>query len=80
MALWVRFDHAGRTGLGTLEGGTIHVHVGELLAGPRPTGETVPVGDVTLRRPVEPSKYVGLVNNYRAAAEKLGGPLPAEPL
>ncbi len=80
MALWLRFDHAGRTALGTLEAGTIHVHDGDLFASPRPTGETVPLAGVTLRRPVEPSKYVGLVNNYRAAAERQGGPLPAEPL
>ncbi len=80
MALWLRFDHAGRTRLGTLEGGTIHVHDGDLFAGPRPTGERVALADVTVRRPVEPTKYVGLVNNYRAAAERQGGPVPAEPL
>ncbi len=80
MALWLRFEHAGRTGLGTLEGGTVHVHEGDLFTGPRPTGETLPLAEVTLRRPVEPSKYVGLVSNYRAAAEKQGAPIPAEPL
>ncbi len=80
MALWLRFDDAGRTGFGTLEGGTVHVHEGDLFAGPRPTGETLALADVTVRRPVEPSKYVGLVNNYRAAAEKQGGAVPQEPL
>ncbi len=80
MALWLRFDHAGRTRIGTLEGGAIHVHEGDLFASPRPTGETVPLAEVAVRRPVEPSKYVGLVNNYRAVADRQGGPLPAEPL
>ncbi len=80
MARWIRFDHAGRTRLGTLEGETIHVHEGELFASPRPTGETVPLAAVRVRRPVEPSKLVGLVSNYRAAVERQGGALPAEPL
>jgi 2-keto-4-pentenoate hydratase/2-oxohepta-3-ene-1,7-dioic acid hydratase in catechol pathway len=80
MALWLRFEHSGRTAIGTLEAGTIHVHEGDLFAAPRPTGETLPLAEVTVRRPVEPSKYVGLVNNYRAAAERQGGPVPAEPL
>jgi len=80
MALWVRFDHAGRTRVGALEGGAIHVHDGDLLADPRPTGEIVALAEVTLRRPVEPTKLVGLVNNYRAAAERQGAAIPAEPL
>ncbi len=80
MALWIRFERAGRTGLGTLEAGTIHVHEGSLFEAPRPTGETVALADVAIRRPVEPSKYVGLVNNYRAAAEKQGAAIPEEPL
>ena len=80
MALWIRFDHGGRTRFGTLEGGTILVHDGDLFSGPRPTGEALPLADVTVRRPVEPSKLVGLVSNYRAAVEKQGGPIPAEPL
>ena len=80
MALWIRFEHGGRAGVGTLEGGALRVHEGDLLDGARPTGETLALADVTVRRPVEPSKYVGLVNNYRAAAERQGGPLPAEPL
>ena len=80
MALWVRFDHAGRTAFGVLEDGAVRVHEGDLFSAPRPTGETLALSEVTLRRPVEPSKYVGLVNNYRAAAERQGGALPAEPL
>jgi 2-keto-4-pentenoate hydratase/2-oxohepta-3-ene-1,7-dioic acid hydratase in catechol pathway len=80
MARWLRFEHAGTTGIGTLEDGMVHVHAGDLLGSPRPTGETLALADVTVRRPVDPSKYVGLVNNYRALAEKQGGAIPAEPL
>lgn len=80
MALWVRFDHGGRTRFGTLEAGTIRIHAGDLFGAPGPTGEAIPLGEVTLRTPCEASKLVGLVNNYRAAAEKQGAPIPAEPL
>jgi hypothetical protein len=41
---WVRFEHAGRTGLGTLDGESIAVHDGDLFAGARPTGAHVPLG------------------------------------
>ena len=40
MARWIRFEHAGQTGFGTLEGDTITVHEGDLFAGPAATGET----------------------------------------
>lgn len=80
MALWVRFEREGSTGIGTVDGGVVHVHAGDLFAGARPTGETVPLAELALRTPTEPSKYIGLVNNFRAAAEKQGGAIPAEPL
>ena len=39
MALWVRFEHAGATRFGTLDGGAVHLHDGDPFAGARPTGE-----------------------------------------
>jgi len=33
MAKWIRFEHGGKTGFGTLEGETIAVHTGDLFAG-----------------------------------------------
>ena len=35
MANWIRFEHNGKTGFGTLEGDTIAVHEGDMFAGPR---------------------------------------------
>ena len=35
MAKWLRFEHGGKTGIGTLEGGTITVHEGDLFNSPR---------------------------------------------
>ncbi len=80
MALWVRFERGGAVGHGTLEGDAVHLHEGDLFASPRPTGETAPLSAVRLLTPTRPSKLVGLVNNYRAAAEKQGLAIPAEPL
>ncbi len=80
MARWLRFERAGATGFGTIEGDLVHLHAGDLLGEPRPTGEALPLAEVTPLLPVQPSKYIGLVNNFRAAAERHGGALPAEPL
>ncbi len=80
MASWVRFEREGGEGFGTVEGGVVHVHSGDLFGEARPTGELAPLVEVRLATPSRPTKYIGLVNNYRAAAERQGGALPAEPL
>ena len=80
MTLWIRYDHAGRPGFGTLEGTAIAVHDGSPFADPRPTGATLDLAEVVLRRPCQPSKMVALWNNFHALAAKLGQPVPPEPL
>lgn len=80
MTLWIRYDHAGHAGFGTLEGTAIAVHEGSPFAGPRRTGATLDLAEVALRRPCEPTKMVALWNNFRALAAKLGQPIPPEPL
>jgi 2-keto-4-pentenoate hydratase/2-oxohepta-3-ene-1,7-dioic acid hydratase in catechol pathway len=80
MTIWVRFAHAGSTGFGTLDGDQIAVHDGDMFAQPTPTGETLPLADVTLLTPTNPSKFIALWNNFHAAAEKQGNAVPAEPL
>jgi len=80
MALWLRLEHEGRTRIGTLEGGAVHLHEGELFAAPRATGEVVPIEAARLLAPTVPSKLIGLVNNFHAAAAKASLPIPAEPL
>jgi 2-keto-4-pentenoate hydratase/2-oxohepta-3-ene-1,7-dioic acid hydratase in catechol pathway len=77
---WVRFRHDGRTGFGTLSGDAITVYDGEMFAQPKRTDKTVALGGVTLLTPSEPSKMVGLVNNFRALLTKLNQPVPEEPL
>lgn len=80
MARWVRFEHAGTTGFGTLAGGLISVHAGDLFARPAATGETLSVDDVALLPPAPAGKMVALWNNSRTMAEKTGQTEPPEPL
>ena len=80
MTLWARIEHQDRARIGTVEGDMIRLHDGNMFAGATPTGETVAVADAHWLTPTAPSKMVALWNNFRAAAEKNGWAIPAEPL
>lgn len=80
MAQWVRFEHGGKTAIGTLKDGTIAVHSGSLFDNPKPTGESVKLADVKLKSPCEPTKIIAMWNNFHALAAKLNVAEPAEPL
>jgi 2-keto-4-pentenoate hydratase/2-oxohepta-3-ene-1,7-dioic acid hydratase in catechol pathway len=80
MVLWVRFGRDGEEGFGTLEGETVRVHAGDMFAAPAPTGETVALADVALLPPVRPTVFVGLWNNFHAAAAKQELAIPETPL
>ncbi len=84
MARWMKFrrpdacdfpDHFGR-----LDGDWVDVHAGDLFTAPKPTGERVAVDQVVCLPPGAPGKFIGLWNNFRAAAEKAGNAIPTEPL
>ena len=77
---WLRFEHAGTTGFGTLSGGTITVYQGNMFASPKPAGKTLALDAVTLLAPTEPTKMIGLWNNFAALGTKLGLEIPPEPL
>ena len=80
MARWLRYTHGGRDGFGRLDGESITVYEGDLFSTPTPTGETLPLADVTLDLPCRPSKLIALWNNFHAAAEKQGLERPEAPL
>jgi 2-keto-4-pentenoate hydratase/2-oxohepta-3-ene-1,7-dioic acid hydratase in catechol pathway len=80
MTLWVRFRRDGAEGFGTLDGEAIAVHAGDLFAGASPTGETLALADVALLPPVRPGAFIGLWNNFHAAAAKQGLAIPEVPL
>ena len=80
MPLWVRVIHEGRECFGTVDGETILLHEGDMLADPRPTRESISLNAARLLTPTNPSKMVALVDNYRALVAKLNHAVPAEPL
>jgi len=80
MAKWLRFEHNGTTGFGTLEGETIAVHDGDMFNNPVASGATLSFGDVTLLTPTAPSKMLALWNNFHEMRIKVGGEIPEHPL
>lgn len=88
MAQWVGFEYrdraassrVGASGFGLLGGGRIEVHHGNLFDNPESTGEQLDVADVSIGLPCQPSKFIGLWNNYHAQAAKQGLAIPREPL
>ncbi|HEX3548959.1 MAG TPA: fumarylacetoacetate hydrolase family protein [Candidatus Elarobacter sp.] len=77
---WVRFRHPGGTSFGTLEGEHVERYEGDMFTSPVTTGEEFALGEVTLLPPTEPTKLIGLWNNFGALGEKLGLAVPEEPL
>jgi len=77
---WVRFEHQGNAGFGTLGDNTIAVFEGDIFANPVATSRTLALDAVKVLTPTEPSKMIGLVNNFRALLTKLNVPVPEEPL
>jgi 2-keto-4-pentenoate hydratase/2-oxohepta-3-ene-1,7-dioic acid hydratase in catechol pathway len=77
---WLRYSHQGQTGLGQLVGDTLHVHQGSLFENPQATGQTLPLSEVQILAPCQPTKVLALWNNFKAAAEKNGWSAPTEPL
>jgi len=77
---WLRYSHQGQVGLGQLVGDTLHVHQGSVFENPQPTGLTLPLSDLEVLAPCQPTKVLALWNNFKAAAEKNGWSAPTEPL
>jgi len=77
---WIRFEHDGTTGFGTLTDGEIRVHEGDMFNGNQPTNKTLALGDVVTLTPCTPGKMIALWNNFHALAAKLNLTAPPEPL
>jgi ketopantoate reductase/2-keto-4-pentenoate hydratase/2-oxohepta-3-ene-1,7-dioic acid hydratase in catechol pathway len=80
MVQWIRFEHDGEAGFGTLDGETINVHAGDMFADPQATGETLSLGAVKVLTPSEPSKMICLWNNFHALAARMKVQAPDDPL
>jgi 2-keto-4-pentenoate hydratase/2-oxohepta-3-ene-1,7-dioic acid hydratase in catechol pathway len=80
---WLRAaprDGQAREVFGVLQGESLLLHEGDLFDDPQPTGEALPLSALRVLPPCRPGKIIGLWNNFHAAAQKNGWPLPAEPL
>lgn len=78
---WVRFRRGdGAEGFGTLAGGAVQPHLGDLFRDASPAGEALPLEMLTLLAPVRPLRFIGLWNNYHALAAKQGNAIPETPL
>ena len=77
---WLRFLHGGTPGFGTLDGDVVTRYEGDMFGSPSATTQTFPLADVTLLTPTEPTKMIGLWNNFGALGAKLGLGVPPDPL
>ena len=80
MTLRARIAHDGRARIGIVDGDLIRLHEGTIFDPGPATGEAVAAADAHWLTPTEPTKMVALWNNFRAAADKNGWAIPAEPL
>jgi len=77
---WIRFVEDQEERFGTLDGSTIELYAGDMFDRPRPSGVAIELSAVRLVAPVQPGKFIGLWNNFRALADKLGLTPPTEPM
>ncbi len=80
MTLWVRCHHEGQDWYAVQSGETLALHSGAPWGQPVPTGVTLPRAGAALLAPVTPRSFIGLWNNFHAAAAKAGHTIPTEPL
>ena len=80
MTHWMRFEHAGAAGFGTLENESISVYEGDMFDSPSATGVVLSLDQVKPAAPTAAGKMLALWNNFHALAEKLNLETPPEPL
>ncbi len=80
MTLWVRFAIGNAEGFGVLRDDLVQVYDGDMFTAPIATDTLLPLSDLRLLAPVQPGKFIGLWNNFYAAAEKQSLPIPTTPL
>lgn len=80
MEQWVRFEYRSEEGFGILRDDQVEVYQGDMFRESKSTGELLPVADINLLIPSQPTKMIGLWNNFRSRAEKEGWSEPVHPL
>ena len=61
---FVRYEKGGAIGFGGLDGETVYPIEGDLFGSRTPTGESLPLSEVKLLYPIQPSKVLALAGNY----------------
>ena len=61
---FVRYEQGGEVHFGGLDGETVYEIEGDLFGSRIPTGKSVPLADVKLLYPIEPTKVIALAGNY----------------
>lgn len=80
MTHWLRFETPAGDRFGTLDGNTITEWRGDMFDGAEPTRRHHALAEVRLLTPCQPSKMIGLWNNFRERAVKENLQQPAHPL
>ncbi len=76
-ARFVRYERGGRRAYGRLDGERVRELRGAPFEGVAETGEAIPLAEVKLLAPSEPSKVLALAGNYRSHLTTT--PVPAHP-
>jgi 2-keto-4-pentenoate hydratase/2-oxohepta-3-ene-1,7-dioic acid hydratase in catechol pathway len=79
MTHWLRFEAEGAEHIGTLDGDTVNLWIGDLFAAPVPAGRSLPLTAVRVLPPCVPGKFIGLWNNFHERAAREGLQRPAHP-
>ncbi len=77
---YVRYRRAGKERFGQIEKELVRPLTAAPWAGGTPEGPTVPLAEVQLLSPCQPSKVVCVGRNYMAHAREMGWEVPKEPL
>ena len=65
---------------GSLKNGQVRVFEGNMFNSAVPTNRVLPLADVKLLMPVQPTKIIALWNNFKALGDKLQLSAPTDPL
>lgn len=80
MTLWARYRRGSEVGFGIVKNDEIVPYDGDMFASNEVCGLPIPLATVELLPPCAPRTFIGLWNNFRALAKKIGQPEPEYPL
>lgn len=79
MTHWIRYKYENNESFGSVDGDVITKYMGDMFSNPEKSQETVSINDVDILTPCQPSKIIGLWNNFHATAQKNNMDIPEHP-